>query len=106
MIEDRYTLSPMQHGMLLQSIAAPQAGVYVAQTVCEFPEGFEPASFHQTWNTILQRHTVLRTSFDWTADPAKQVVWSSVDLPWLEEDWREIPDAERPSRLRGFPAAV
>jgi amino acid adenylation domain-containing protein len=98
----RYPLSPLQQGMLLETLLLPGAGMYVNQSVLTF-ERLDAAAMLQAWQALADRHEVLRTSFHVTAeqDPY-QLVHDGVTLDLPRHDWRELPAREREGRLRGF----
>ncbi|HEY3492144.1 MAG TPA: condensation domain-containing protein, partial [Solirubrobacterales bacterium] len=98
MIEDLYRLSPLQEGMLFESLYAPNA--YVMQSSWNLGGDLDPDRLRRAWELIVERHAVLRSSFHWEGmERPHQVVHSEVALPWLEEDWRSVPAGERDRRL-------
>ncbi|HWM91031.1 MAG TPA: amino acid adenylation domain-containing protein [Thermoanaerobaculia bacterium] len=100
MIEDVYRLSPLQEGMLFESLYAPEADAYVVQVSWTLGGDLDPAALRRAWEEIVRRHAVLRTSFHWEEmEQPHQVVHREVELPWIEEDWRGIPLEERERRL-------
>jgi amino acid adenylation domain-containing protein/non-ribosomal peptide synthase protein (TIGR01720 family) len=98
-IEDAYPLSPAQEGMLFHSIYAPESGVYVLQLHCTL-HAPNVAATEQAWQSIVDRHPVLRTAFVWenVARPL-QVVVRGVRVPWHKLDWRDVPAAEQAARF-------
>ncbi|WP_036667215.1 condensation domain-containing protein, partial [Paenibacillus sp. UNC217MF] len=74
-IEDVYALTPMQQGMLFHSRLDPQAGAYVNQIHLTLQGELQPTAFEQSWQTVVQRHAVLRTSIDseWRNEPLQVV---------------------------------
>src|SRR5208282_1681785 len=102
-IEEAYPLSAMQQGMLFHSLLAPGAGVDIEQLVCELHEVLDVAALRQAWQRVLARHPVLRTNFRWQGlDVPQQEVHPAVELPWEEQDWRDVPPDEREKRLAAF----
>src|SRR5688572_3568217 len=71
---DAYPLSPMQQGMLYHALHGA-CGVDVQQVIGELPEAIDAAFFEQAWREVVERHPVLRTSFEWKggAEP-RQIV--------------------------------
>ena len=107
-----YPLTPMQQGMLFQSIYEPNAGFYIQQIICILREHVDAASLQRAWRRVVERHAVLRTSFRWEGLPEPlQEVHSNVELEFEVRDWRDL-DHEiqqqrlneylRTDRLRGF----
>jgi len=102
-VENAYPLSPLQKGMLLNTLLDPGSGVEIVQIVNEFHESLDVAVFQRAWRCAIARHPVLRTGFRWEnlAEPLQEVR-AHVDLPWEEQDWRGTPDAERSARMAEF----
>ena len=99
-VEDIYPLTPLQSGMLLHSLMAPESGVYVNQVTCSLPADLDPRLFRQAWERLVQRHGVLRTAFLWDGlEEPLQAVRKTVSLPWQELDWRGLPAEERRRRF-------
>src|SRR5258708_4394257 len=99
-IEAAYPLSPMQQGMLFQSLLAPGSGVYIEQLLCDLDEVVDEAALRQAWVTVIGRHPVLRTNFRWAdRDEPQQEVHAGVELPWQLLDWSAIAEAEQEVRL-------
>ena len=62
-IDDIYPLSPMQEGLLFQSLYEPESRAYLVQMVCDFTGEMDEDVFRRSWFELCQRHAVLRTSF-------------------------------------------
>ena len=110
-IEDTYPLSPLQHGMLFHSLRDRGSGVDIVQEISELSEDLDVDAFEEAWKRVAQRHSMLRTSFEWDGlDAPIQRVHAR--LPSLERyDWRDrsgqYQEAEldafvRSDRRRGF----
>ncbi|NUT79017.1 non-ribosomal peptide synthase/polyketide synthase [Pseudomonas sp. C1C7] len=98
-LQDLYPLSPMQQGMLFHCLDSPELNPYVNQLSVEV-DGLQVPRFRAAWQTLIERHEVLRAAFRWRdglADPL-QAVFGEVDLPIEELDWREHPDTEQALR--------
>jgi len=110
-IEAVYFLSPAQEGMLFHSLHSPDEAVYILQLSCTF-RALDLAAIQRAWQTVVERHAVLRTAFVWeNITQPVQVVCKGVKLPWRQLDWRDLsaqPQAERfesylqDDRNRGF----
>jgi len=102
-IEDSYCLSPLQQGMLFNTLRAPGSGVDIEQLVCELHEKLNVTALQRAWKTLVARHPVLRTSLRWENLPEpRQEVHSQVDLPWEEQDWRGNAASTRSERIAEF----
>src|SRR6476620_7339641 len=98
-VEDIYPLAPLQSGMLVDSLMAPESGVYVNQVTCTLPADLDFRLFRQAWEKLVQRHGVLRTAFLWDGlDEPLQVVRKQVSLSWEELDCRGLPAEEQQRR--------
>ncbi len=89
-IEAAYPLTPAQHGMLLESLAAPGSGIHVEQTALDLAGELDGAAFEAAWRAVGARQPLLRTAFVWRDQPEPvQVVLRGVELPIRREDWRD-----------------
>ncbi|MFB6372425.1 MAG: condensation domain-containing protein, partial [Bradymonadaceae bacterium] len=64
-VEDVYGLSPLQTGMLVESIKRPDAGIYIVQATLTFDRLVPPQRLQEIWDRILERHEILRSEFYW-----------------------------------------
>lgn len=89
-IEDIYSLSPTQHGLLFHSVVEPESRVYYQQLSLEMNGPLQLNAFRAAWQALMQRHAVLRSAFLWEdLDDAYQVVQTDVALPLSELDWQD-----------------
>lgn len=99
-IEDIYPLTPMQEGMLFHSLLDPESGVYVDQLVAQLNGELDISSFRRAWQEVVNRHTILRTSFVWEdVDRPLQIVQRQVELPLIYDDWEGLTQEESQSRF-------
>jgi len=102
-IEDLYELSPMQQGMLFHSLYAPESEVYFEQLVCRLQGKFNLPNFQQSWQKVVTRHPILRSSFYWEEiEKPLQMVNRKVDLPWTIHDWQHWDHDQQQSQLEAF----
>jgi len=103
MPERRYPLTPLQKGMVYQSLRSPQSGLYVQQLAGRLREPLDVASFEAAWSRVMARHAVLRTRIH-LADGSdlSQEVEPEAPPEWTEQDWSMLSAAERESRFRRF----
>src|SRR5215213_7652389 len=102
-VEDIYPLSPMQQGMLFHSIYSPDSGAYFEQSLFTIKGDLNVFAFEQSWQRVMERHSILRTSFLWEdlASPV-QVVHRRVELAVIKHDWRGLSASEREKKLQSF----
>ncbi|MES1245675.1 MAG: non-ribosomal peptide synthase/polyketide synthase, partial [Acidobacteriota bacterium] len=99
-IEDVYPLSPLQEGILFESLYAPGSGVYVEQLLCRLEGDLDAAAFERACRWTVERHAVLRTSFHWRdLERPLQVVHGRAEARLERLDWRGLSAAEREERL-------
>jgi amino acid adenylation domain-containing protein/non-ribosomal peptide synthase protein (TIGR01720 family) len=98
-VEDVYSLSPLQQGLLFHSLWQPGSGVYVEQVSCRLGGAFDVDAFRRAWQLMVERHGALRTTFAWegAAEPL-QIVRRKADLAFDVEDWREVDAAGQKAR--------
>ena len=102
-LNNRYPLSPLQWGMLFHSQLGPESGVDIQQMIGLFRERLDRDRFRAAWQTVVSRHDVLRTSFQWEGLTAPlQRVHARVDLPFEEFDWRGFSPQERKKRFATY----
>src|SRR3989337_3812721 len=99
-VEDLYPLSPAQQGILFQTLAEPGSGIHVEQLVCELQGRLDLEAFRRAWQTVLDRHAILRTGFLWKkVNEPVQVVLQRVELPLEWNDWQELDSQTHAPRL-------
>ncbi len=102
-VEDSYQLSPIQQGMLFHSLYAQQSGVDIEQIICRLHDNLDVSAFQQAWQQVLERHPVLRTSFDWEGDREPlQCVHRQVVIPLEQQDWCSLPAKEQQEQLQAY----
>ncbi|MCP5155944.1 MAG: amino acid adenylation domain-containing protein [Ectothiorhodospiraceae bacterium] len=100
---DIYGLSPLQHGMLMHALQAPGSGLYFEQIRVSLEGDLDTATLCRAWQHVVDHHDILRTAFVWEdLDHPVQVLHEQVELPVLEEDWRDTPATALAARLRDF----
>lgn len=96
-IEQLYELSPLQQGILVHSLYE-EGGVYIVQVRLEWKGKFRRAQLEKAWRRLIQRHSVLRTSFHWREiDKPLQVVHQNVPFSVQDLDWRDRSPEEQSS---------
>ena len=102
-IEAIYELSPMQQGMLFHSIYQENSGNYFEQISVTLAGDLNVSIFKSSWKEILQRHSVLRTSFVYKKiDKMLQIVHENLELPFFFEDWSAEQKEDHVNRIKEF----
>ncbi|HVI43598.1 MAG TPA: amino acid adenylation domain-containing protein [Chitinophaga sp.] len=95
-------LSPLQEGMLFHHLYDNQAKAYNKQFTCELVAP-DIDAFIQSWNHLVQRHTILRSSFcyDVFRIPV-QCVYGDVKIPVTRLDYRGFAKEEQQRMIRSY----
>src|SRR3954470_15581059 len=102
-LEDIYLLSPMQQGMLFHTLYTPDSGVYFEQSLFTIQGTLDIAAFRNSWQQVIDRHPILRTSFVWEGlNQPQQVVLRQVKLPFEELDWSTLTASQQEEKLRDY----
>jgi thioesterase domain-containing protein len=87
-ISQLYRATPVQAGLLYQSLAAPGAGLYVEQFLYQLPEDLNTAWLLRAWRETVHRHEILRSGVIWEQrDWPVVFVKKQVHVSIKEEDW-------------------
>lgn len=105
-VEIFYPLSPMQEGILFESLVANAPGTYLVQHRLEVTGAVEASALAAAWSTLVERHAVLRTAFVWEKlqEPI-QVVSRAVPFELAQDDWSRETEKRRAAKLARFLAA-
>ncbi|WP_212004500.1 non-ribosomal peptide synthetase [Chitinophaga sp. HK235] len=91
-IDSMYRLSPLQEGMLFHGLYDGQTSAYLEQ-VSSYVFNADPELLKQTWQLLMEKHTILRTGFEHKLlEIPVQCVYNEVTLPFTIQDLRH-PDA-------------
>ncbi|WP_414584329.1 amino acid adenylation domain-containing protein [Scytonema sp. PCC 10023] len=102
-IEDIYTLSPTQQGMLFHILSAPDSRMYFEQTLCTLHGTLDVSAFEQAWQQVVDRHPSLRTAFVWQGlNQPVQIVHRQAKLLIQQYDWRKLSTAEQQAQLQSY----
>ncbi len=99
-IQDIYELSPIQQGMLSDSLAAKDAGMYLIQLSYALEGELNMDAFAGAWQNVIARHDVLRTSFHWEGlEKPVQVVHRKTNFSIESLDWSASSPEEQQEKL-------
>src|SRR5262249_11282131 len=102
-IEDLYSLTPVQAGMLFHTLADPDAGHYVEQLVCRVRGELDQSVLRKSWDRVVARHAALRSTIHIAeSGPPYQVVHCRASHPMEFEDWRALSLSEQDKRFLAF----
>ncbi|WP_315787594.1 MULTISPECIES: non-ribosomal peptide synthetase, partial [unclassified Bradyrhizobium] len=98
-IEDVYPLTPTQQGMLFHSLYEPESRAYVTTLGCRLSGDLDVDAFRRAWDSVVERHAVLRSAFLGHLHTPLQVVMRAARPAFALEDWRQLSDADKRTRL-------
>ena len=102
-IENIMELSPLQQGMLFHTLYSTNLDPYVYQYTARLKGALSVSAFTRAWQQVMDRHQVLRTCFYWQeSDKPLQVVHKRIEVPFVQEDWRDLAANERQERLEAY----
>jgi amino acid adenylation domain-containing protein/non-ribosomal peptide synthase protein (TIGR01720 family) len=101
-IEEVYPLSPLQEGLLFETLLAPGSGVYVVQILCRLAGDISEEALERACRWTLDRHPVLRASFHVEGlDRPHQVIHGRVEGSLERLDWRGLSPAGEAAEVEG-----
>ncbi len=90
-VTDVYRLSPLQEGILFHSLLEEEALSYVSQFSCDFPNGINMSAFEKSWEYLMEKHAVLRTSIhNGPFEVPIQCVHDKVAVPLKKFDYSDL----------------
>uniref|UniRef100_UPI0005A9FBD4 non-ribosomal peptide synthetase n=1 Tax=Paraburkholderia bannensis TaxID=765414 RepID=UPI0005A9FBD4 len=94
-VEDVYTATPLQTGLLYHVLAEPERHAYLNQLRLTLRGPLDRAALAAAWQAAMARHAVLRTRFEWRqGGTVLQIVQRRVTLPYVELDFSHEADYE------------
>ncbi|KAA9008675.1 amino acid adenylation domain-containing protein [Paenibacillus spiritus] len=104
-IENIFSLTPMQKGILFHSRLNPRSAVYVEQLTFDLSGHIDPVLLELSVNHFISRHDALRTVFmNSKGGDFLQVVLKSRELKLNIQDIRDCSEEERTRRIEAFKA--
>jgi len=92
-----------QQDIIFDSLYNPGTGVWVRQLSCDLLGALDLQAFQRAWQQLVERHAILRSSFQWkNIEAPAQVVQPYVELSVAVHDWRDIPVEEREEKFEKF----
>lgn len=105
-LQDLYTLTPLQEGMLFHCLLHPGSGIYVLQDQYEIRGKLDMDAFRDAWQRIVDNHDILRSAILWRQiEKPHQRVQRRAELPFFFEDQRELTSAQQEERIAQLLAA-
>ncbi|NSL86076.1 amino acid adenylation domain-containing protein [Chitinophaga sp. Mgbs1] len=97
-----YRLSGLQEGMLFHSLYNEQGGAYVEQLICQVTNP-DLQALHDSWTAVMQKHTILRSSFNYEAlDLPVQCVHHIAAIPFEVTDYSLLEEKEQEAAIQQY----
>ncbi|WP_442953274.1 amino acid adenylation domain-containing protein [Paenibacillus sp. IHB B 3084] len=102
-LENIYSLTPMQKGILFHGLMEPQSGAYFEQATFDLQGSFQVDTFAESLNLLVNRHQIFRTNFysGWNEQPL-QVVYRHKAAGFRFEDVRSMEQGELDAYIADF----
>ncbi|MYW93712.1 amino acid adenylation domain-containing protein [Amycolatopsis rubida] len=102
-VEDAFPLNLLQEGMIFHRDFAAKSAVYHAIASVRLRAPFDLDVLRTVVRQLVERHPMLRTSFDMTAySRPLQLVHSEFETPLVFEDLRGLPEPEQEGKVAGW----
>ncbi len=102
-VEDIYPLAPTQQGVLFHNLYDPELAMYFEIITWTIHGEVDISAFAKAWQSVVDRHPILRTFFAWEGlDEPLQVVRKVVKLPLNYEDWRGLQSEAQQAKVEEF----
>ncbi|WP_155729816.1 condensation domain-containing protein, partial [Paenibacillus polymyxa] len=102
-LENIYSLTPMQKGILFHGLMEPKSGAYFEQATFDLQGSFQVEAFAESLNQLVDRHQIFRTNFysGWNEQPL-QVVYRHKAAGFRFEDVRSLEQEELGAYIADF----
>ena len=99
-----FPISPMQHGMIIESLRAQEEnGCYIQQIVLKIEQPVDLKKFKYTWKRIIKHHSTLRLGFKWKGlDYPQQFFISLEDFEIGFKNWKTLSENDKNKNLKSF----
>lgn len=102
-VQNIYSLSPTQEGMLFHHLESQNSEAYLQQISYHVHGKLDPERFEAAWNELIRRHDILRTAFVHTnTKQPLQVVLKECPLDFTFHDVSELDALRQQAFLDSF----
>ena len=95
-------VSPVQEHLLLESLRYADQPVYNEVLTIHLGGSIDPEFLGKALNTLLNRHEIFRTSYDWESGDLHQIVHERIEVKLPIKDFRKLEASERSDRAERF----
>jgi len=97
-----YPLTPLQEGMLFHGLYDRQSAAYIEQFCCELHD-LDVQALQRSWEQLLNRHTILRTGFNYEELPIPvQYVYKTPRIPFEILDQRQLSPEQQEAAIEAY----
>lgn len=91
-----YPLTPMQEGMLFNSLSLPGSGVDIEHVQMDIAGSLDSARLQASWAAVISMYPLLSSRFEWqdVAQP-QRIESDEVQLPWVTLDWKTQSESQQ-----------
>lgn len=101
--EEVMPATPLQQGMLFESLRSPRAGFYAEQYEFDLSGASDPSPCLRVWRSLIHREPILRSAFAWEGlDRPLMIVFKDVPMDIREFDCSLLPEPEQLKRLAAY----
>ncbi|MRN57060.1 type I polyketide synthase [Paenibacillus monticola] len=98
-----YPLTLMQQVILTHNLFSAGTGLDTGVFACRIEGALRIEQFHEAWQWVMNRHSILRTTFRWRrVEYPVQLEYGHAELPWTEYDWTDRTQEEQASAYEEF----
>ncbi len=92
----------MQKALLFHSLSGQEDQGFL-HVKCTLRGDLDIEAFQKSWDQVIQRHEVFRTSVHWEKlDKPLQVIHPNATLAWTFEDWTDMDEKQKSGKLETF----
>ncbi|MBR3207605.1 MAG: non-ribosomal peptide synthetase, partial [Bacillus sp. (in: Bacteria)] len=102
-VVDVYPLSPMQQGMLFHALLDQASQAYFGQVHMTLEGLTDGAAYEKAWNLLVERHSILRTTFAWEGlkEPV-QLIQSEGSIYLTQHDVRHLSETDQKEAIQQY----
>ena len=99
-IESIYPLSPLQQGILFETLLSPDSGMYIVQLSLLLQGKLDIKAMKKAWQAVVNRHASLRTGFVYEEQKEPlQIVYKVLNFNLEYLDWRTKSKSDQKKSL-------
>ncbi|OAT84215.1 hypothetical protein A6P54_02660 [Bacillus sp. MKU004] len=101
-LKDIYPATPMQEEMIRHTLSNKNSVCYLQQFHLGISQEINIQKFKRAWELVINRHDILKTSFEQINENWAQVVFEQVDINYTYEDIVSLSPYEKDVKLKNL----